>query len=67
MGDHADYCQDTIFQEIDLVGQGCNVGEIERSGLFTPSPLELGEPANKWGEPGFMVFIVKPCHVPSPK
>jgi hypothetical protein len=56
-----------IFQEIDLVGQGHDVGEFERSGLFALSPLELGEPTNKWGEVGFMVFMVEPCPVPSPK
>jgi hypothetical protein len=67
MGDHADSCQVMLFQEINLVGQGRDVGEFERSELFTPNPLELREPVNKWGEVGFMVFTVEPCHVPSLK
>jgi hypothetical protein len=54
MGVHADSYQGTLFQEIDLVGQGHEMGEFERSGLFAPGPLEVGEPANKWGEAGFM-------------
>jgi hypothetical protein len=49
MGGHIDSYQAVLFQEIDLVGQLRNVGEFERSGLFAPSPLELGEPAEKWG------------------
>jgi hypothetical protein len=67
MGGHIDSCQAVLFQEIDLVGHVRDVGEFERSGLFAPSPVELGEPAERWGEAGFMVFIVEPCLVPSLK
>jgi hypothetical protein len=41
--------------------------KFERSGLFAASLMELGEPANKWGEVGFMVFTIEPCPVPSLK
>jgi hypothetical protein len=67
MGGHADTCKVVLFQEIDIVGRGHDMGQFERSGLFAPSPLKLREPPNKWGEASCMVFIVEPCPMPSPK
>jgi hypothetical protein len=43
------------------------VGEFERSGFFTPSPLEFRELAYKGREDRFMVLIVEPHLVQSPK
>jgi hypothetical protein len=45
-----------LLQEVDLVGQGGNIGELEWSQLFTPSSLELGEPAYKWTEARLVVL-----------
>jgi hypothetical protein len=67
MGGHTDYSQVTLFQEINLVGQGRNIGEFKRSRFFTPRPLKFRESANKRREAGFMVLIVEPCPVPSLK
>jgi hypothetical protein len=67
MGGHSNSCQALLFQVIDFVGQSSNLGEFEWGRLFTPSPLEHGESANKRREAGFMVFIVEPCYVPSTK
>jgi hypothetical protein len=64
---HADSCQDLFLQWADLVSQGSNLGELEWSRLFTPSSLELREPAYEWREAGFMVLAIEPCPVPSPK
>jgi hypothetical protein len=41
--------------------------ELDWSRLFTPSSLELREPAYEWREARFMVLEVKPCPVASPK
>jgi hypothetical protein len=41
------------------------MGEFSRSWPFMPSPLILGKLANKRVEAGFMVFAIKPSHVPS--
>jgi hypothetical protein len=41
--------------------------ELEWSQLFAPSSLELGEPAYKQRETGFMVLTIEPCIMPSPK
>jgi hypothetical protein len=35
--------------------------------LFTLRPLKFRESAYERREAGFMVLIVEPCHVPSPK
>jgi hypothetical protein len=67
MSGHTNSCQAALFQEISLVGQGSNLREFKRSGFFTPSPLEFRKSINKGGEAGFMVLIVEPCPVTSPK
>jgi hypothetical protein len=36
VGGHADSCQATLFQEINLVGQGHDMEEFKRSMFFTP-------------------------------
>jgi hypothetical protein len=36
VGGHIDSSQAMLFQEINLVGQGCDMGEFKRSRLFTP-------------------------------
>jgi hypothetical protein len=41
--------------------------EFDGSRLFKPSPLAFGESAHERREVRFMVFIVKPGPVPSPK
>jgi hypothetical protein len=56
-----------LFQDVDFVGQGSDLREFERSGLFTPCSSELEESANKRREAGLMVFTVKPCPAPSLK
>jgi hypothetical protein len=43
------------------------VGELEWSRLFAPSSLELGEPAYERREVGFVVLVIEPCPMPSPK
>jgi hypothetical protein len=67
MGSHAHACQAFLFQEIDLIDQGSHLRSFKWSGLFTPSPLELGESSHEGGEARFMVLIVEPCSVPSPE
>jgi hypothetical protein len=67
MGGHADCSQVTLFQKINLVGQGRDIGEFKRSRFFTPRPQKFRESANKRREVGFMVLIVEPCPVPSLK
>jgi hypothetical protein len=41
--------------------------EFDRSRLFMSSPLILRESTHKRGKVGFMVFAIKPSHVPSPE
>jgi hypothetical protein len=67
MGGHANSCQATLFQEINFVGQGHDMGEFKRSRFFTPRPLKFRESAYKRREVGFMVLTLEPCLVPSPK
>jgi hypothetical protein len=43
------------------------LGELEWSGLFAPSSLELGEPAYEQREARFMILTMEPYLVPSPK
>jgi hypothetical protein len=62
---HTESCQSFFPQKVDLVHQGGNLRELEWSWLFTPSSLELMEPAYKWKEAGFMVLTIEPCSVPS--
>jgi hypothetical protein len=50
-----------LFQEINLVGQGHDMGEFKRSRFFTPPPLKFREPTYKRREAGFVVLIVEPC------
>jgi hypothetical protein len=67
MGGYAHTCQAFLFQEVNLVNQGSHLRSFERSRLFTPSSLVLGESAYYGGEAGFVVLIAKPCSVPSPE
>jgi hypothetical protein len=67
MGGHTDSNQATLFQEIDFVSQGCDVGEFERSRFFSPSPLKFRESAYKRREARFLVFTLEPRPMPSPK
>jgi hypothetical protein len=64
---HTDSRQSFFLQKVDLVRQGSNLGELEWSRLFTPSFLELGEPAYKWREVRYVVLAIEPCSVPSPE
>jgi hypothetical protein len=43
------------------------VGEFNSSRLFMPSALKLWELTHEGGEAGFMIFAIKPSHVPSLK
>jgi hypothetical protein len=48
MGGHADSCQAFLLQEIDLVGHGGDLGELEKSWFSAPSSLELeSQPTNR--------------------
>jgi hypothetical protein len=67
MCDHGDSRQSFFLQKVNLVHQGGNLGELEWSQLFAPSYLELGEPAYKWREAGFVVLAIEPCSMPSPE
>jgi hypothetical protein len=67
MSNYAVSCQALLFQVVDFVGQSCNMGEFEWGRLFTPSPLEPRESANKGREAWFMVLTIEPCPVPSPE
>jgi hypothetical protein len=65
MGGHADSSQVMLFQEIDFVGQGRDVGEFKRSRFFTASPLEFRELAHKGREARFMILAVEPRPMPT--
>jgi hypothetical protein len=67
MGGYIDFGQTMLFQCINLVSQGSNMREFERCGFFAPSPLKFRESAYKGREAWFMVLIVEPHLVPSPK
>jgi hypothetical protein len=67
MGSHTHTCQALLFQEVDPVDQGHHLRSFERSRLFTPSSLELGESAYEGGEAGLMVLVVEPSPMPSPE
>jgi hypothetical protein len=67
VGGHAHACQALLFQEVDFVNQGNHLRSFERSRFFTPGSLELQELAYEGGEAGFMIFMVKPCSMPSPE
>jgi hypothetical protein len=41
-----------LLQSVDLVCQSNNLGELNGSQLFMPSPLKLGEEAYEWGMMG---------------
>jgi hypothetical protein len=62
---HADSHQSFFLQKVDLVHHDDNLGKLEWGRLFAPSSLDLGEPAYKWREPGFVVLIIESCSVPS--
>jgi hypothetical protein len=36
MGGHADSSQDVLLEEVNLIGQGRDMGELKRSRFFTP-------------------------------
>jgi hypothetical protein len=67
MGGHAHASQALLFQEINFVDQGSHLRNFEWSRLFTPSSVELRKLAYEGREAGFMVIIVEPCSMPSPK
>jgi hypothetical protein len=67
VGGHADSSQATLFQEINLVGQGRDMGEFKRSRFFTPCPLKFRKSAYKRREAGFVVLAVEPHPMSSPK
>jgi hypothetical protein len=66
VGGHTDSRKATLFQEINLVGQGRDMGEFTGGRFSTPRPLEFKESAYKRREAGFMALIVEPRPVPSP-
>jgi hypothetical protein len=65
VGGHTDSSQAALFQEINLVGQGRDMGEFTRGRFFIPRPLEFKESAYKRREAGFMALVVEPRPVPS--
>jgi hypothetical protein len=67
MGSHADSCRSFLLQEVDLVSQCSDLGELKWSWLFAPSSLELREPAYEWRDAWLVVLAIEPCLVPSPK
>jgi hypothetical protein len=67
MGGHADSSQATFFQEINLIGQGHDMGEFKRSRFFTARPLKFRDFVYKKREAGFVVLAVQPRPMPSPK
>jgi hypothetical protein len=67
VGGHADSSQATLFQEINLVGQSHDMGELKRARFFTARPLKFRELAYKRSEAGFMVLTVEPHPMPSPR
>jgi hypothetical protein len=67
MDGHADSSQAALFQEINFVGQGPDMGEFKRSTFFNPRPLKFRESAYKRREAGFMVLAIEPRPMPSPK
>jgi hypothetical protein len=58
MSYHVDSCQAFFFQEVDLVGQGSYLRELEWSGLYAPSSLELRKSTNKRREARLMVLAI---------
>jgi hypothetical protein len=58
VGGHAESSQTTLFQVINLVSQGHDIGEFKRSRFFIPRPLKLRESAYERMEVGFMVLAV---------
>jgi hypothetical protein len=52
MCSHIDSSQAFLLQEVDLVGQVCNSGELGWSRLFTPSSLELRDLSTNGGRLG---------------
>jgi hypothetical protein len=67
VGGHRDSSQATLLQEVNLVGQGHDMGEFKRSRFFTPWPLKFRKPTYETGDAAFVVLTVEPRHVPSPK
>jgi hypothetical protein len=67
MGSHTYSSWAALFQEINLVGQGRDMEEFKKSRFFTPRPLKFKESAYKRREAGFVILVVEPRPVPSPK
>jgi hypothetical protein len=67
VGRHVDSSKATLFQEVDLFGQGCDMRELKGGMFFTPRPLKFRESTYKRREVGFMILVVEPRPVPSPK
>jgi hypothetical protein len=67
MGDYTDSCQTLLFQGVNLVSQRRDMREFERSRFFAPSPLKFRESAHKGREAWFVVLIVEPHPMSSPK
>jgi hypothetical protein len=67
MGGHAHTYQTFLIQGVDLVDQGSQLSNFERSRLFTPGSLELKELAYNGREARFMILTVEPCDMPSPE
>jgi hypothetical protein len=56
-----------FLQDVDLVGQGSNLGKLEWSRLFTPCAIVLKEAAHEGREARLMILAIEPCLVPSLK
>jgi hypothetical protein len=67
MGGHRNSSQAALFQEINFIGQGRDMGKFERIRFLTPRPLKFRKSAYKKREARFMVLTVEPCPVLSPK
>jgi hypothetical protein len=67
MGGYTDSYQPALLQGIYLAGQSGDVREFDRSRIFGPSPLVLGESTYEGGEAGFMVLTIEPSPVPPSK
>jgi hypothetical protein len=67
VGGHTDSSQTALFQEINLVSHGRDMGEFKRSRFFTPRPLKLRESNYERREARFVVLTVEPRSMPTPK
>jgi hypothetical protein len=67
MGGYSDSSQTALFYGVNLVSQGSDMREFEWCGFFAPSPLKFRELTYKGREAWFMILIVEPRPMPSPK